>query len=215
MHSVTYQDRHRLGHKISLNKYQALKSFRILSDHNDIKPEIQDIEKIRPNVWKLTTLRKSVCVLVFQLRPQPTPNISYSAFRCRTWDSANHVSPSGSSRLHIQILIHTHLCQQGELQGDWNAGGGRKGFSPFGQTAASASNAAWSWQQVLPEAAAASTLQSSDTCSWIHSWPYRPAHTPAPTVVQSPLLRGLTGKSVELLFLTPKFSNSNFFTFFS
>ena len=48
VHSVTYQDR--LGHKISLNKYEALKSFRILSDHNDIKPEIQDIEKIRPNV---------------------------------------------------------------------------------------------------------------------------------------------------------------------
>lgn len=41
---------YRLGHKVSLNKYQALKSFRTLSDHNDIKPEIQDIEKIHPNI---------------------------------------------------------------------------------------------------------------------------------------------------------------------
>lgn len=71
VHSVTYQDR--LGHKISLNKYEALKSFRILSDHNDIKPEIQDIEKIRPNVWKLTTLRKSLCVLFFSYCLSPHP----------------------------------------------------------------------------------------------------------------------------------------------
>lgn len=37
--------------------------------------------------------------------------------------------------------------------------------APFGQIAVSVSNAAWPWQQVLPETAAASTLQSSDTCS--------------------------------------------------